>query len=159
MKKEQLKSLINDLLKEQLKGITSISDGELLTGYNPLEKIRGGLFWWIAVPFNGIDVWCQLRCPNATQIEQCGDVTNIVIEKYKDLKEGEQPAYEYEEIIQIRNHQEELCKIVFNKHPGRYCLQIIGNNNKAKSFWTKLIDEVGTEVVIENDGTIYTFLV
>jgi len=129
MKKEQLKSLINDLLKEQLKGITSISDGELLTGYNPLEKIRGGLFWWIAVPFNGIDVWCQLRCPNATQIEQCGDVTNIVIEKYKDLKEGEQPAYEYEEIIQIRNHQEELCKIVFNKPTYNEITSLIGNND------------------------------
>ena len=53
----------------------------------------------------------------------------------------------------------ETCKFVFNKHPGRYCLQIIGNNIKAKSFWRKLINVVGAEIVIENNDTVFTFLV
>ena len=75
-------------------------------GYNPVEAIRGALFHWVAVPFNGRDVWCKLRCPNATQIEQCGDMTNIV------PGEGD-GKYDYEEIIKIRNYQEELCRLVF----------------------------------------------
>ena len=56
----------------------------------------------------------------------------------------------------------EVCKAIFAKHPGRYCLRIIENNIIAKFFWMKLIDAVGAEVVIENsenNDTVYDFIV
>lgn len=53
----------------------------------------------------------------------------------------------------------EACKAIFSKHPGRYCLSIIDNNLKAKSFWTKLINSVGTEILIEKEGNDFIFSV
>ena len=47
----------------------------------------------------------------------------------------------------------EACKVIFERHPGRYCFEVIDNNVKALSFWKKLIAEVGTDVIIE-DSTI-----
>ena len=82
-------------------------------GYNPLEKIRGGLLHWVAVPFNGTDVFCQLRCPNATQLEQCGDISNITIDREKGT-DGKPSDYSYDETLQIRNYQEALCQLVLN---------------------------------------------
>lgn len=152
MKRQHLVSLINDLLKEQLKGITSINDNELLTGYNPLEKIMGKLFWWVAVPFNGQDVWCQLRCPNATQIEQCGDMSNIVIEKYEGLKEGESPKYDYDEIIQIRNYHEELCKLVFNVPTFDQIASLVGDNDFLISAKRKELQELRDKYEANKEG-------
>ena len=45
----------------------------------------------------------------------------------------------------------EACKVIFKQHPGRYCFEVIDNNDRAKSFWKKLIAEVGTDVVIEDE--------
>lgn len=106
MNRKKLSSLVEKLLDEKLKGAKSFSDESLFVGYNPLEKIRGGLFHWVAVPFNGTEVFCQLRCPNGTQIEQCGDISNITIDGKSQMTD--------DEIITIRNYQEELCKLVFN---------------------------------------------
>lgn len=53
----------------------------------------------------------------------------------------------------------ETCKIVFSKHPGRYCLHTIDRNIKAKSFWLKLINLIGTDILIENDGKDFIFSV
>ena len=83
-------------------------------GYTPLTTMTGSLFHWVAVPFNKQEIWCQLRCPNAVQLEQCGDLSNITLDKFKDLKEGELPEYTKEEMIQIKNYQEEICRVVFN---------------------------------------------
>ena len=103
--------IVNDVLEKRT--ITNTATA-MPIGYNPLEYIRSALFHWIAVPFNGVERWCQLRCPNALQIELCGDITNITLEKQKILKEGESPQFSLEEKIQVRNFQEELCKITFN---------------------------------------------
>jgi len=103
--------IINDVLEKRT--ITN-TGATMPVGYNPLEHIRTALFHWVAVPFAGVERWCQLRCPNALQLELCGDVSNIILEKHKDLKEGELPKYDREELIAIKNYQEELCKIVFN---------------------------------------------
>jgi len=97
-----------EIVKEYVNSLVKTGTGQALpAGYNPVEKIRGALFCWVAVPFNGADIWCQLRCPNATQLEQCGDMSNIVLEK-------EGGRYSYDDIIKIRNYQEEICKLVFN---------------------------------------------
>jgi len=101
-----VENLVDRMLLERLHGVRSLSEPP--PGYNPLEAIRGGLFHWVAVPFNGEDVWCQLRCPNATQIEQCGDISNITVDMPKDK------TYDYDEIIRLRNYQEKLCELVFN---------------------------------------------
>lgn len=76
-------------------------------GYNPIDKIRGGLFHWISVPFNDVEIWCQLRCLNATQIEQCGNISTLnITDETKELS--------YDDIIKIRNYQENLCKMSMN---------------------------------------------
>ena len=111
MKQERLKLLIKELLKEELKDSKTLVDEALYVGYNPLEKIKGALFHWVAVPFNGQNIICNLRCPNATQIEQCGNISNIVPEEDDDKKSDE---IDYDRIIKIRNYQEALCKLVFN---------------------------------------------
>ena len=112
---KQIQDLVTKIVNDVLEKRTITNTGATMpVGYNPLEYIRTALFHWIAVPFAGIERWCQLRCPNALQLELCGDVSNITLEKHKGLKEGELPKYDHEELIAIKNYQEELCKVVFN---------------------------------------------
>ena len=104
-----------EIVKNYVNTLDKTDAGQVLPiGYNPLEKIKGGLFHWVAVPFAGTDAWCQLRCPNATQLEQCGDMTNIAIKNSEETAAGKQPIFDYEDVIKIRNYQEEICKLVFN---------------------------------------------
>lgn len=121
MNKQKLSSLIEKLLEEKLKNAKSFNGESFFIGYNPIERIRGGLLHWVAVPFNGIEIFCQLRCPNATQIEQCGDISNIIIEKENDNKQ-----YDYEDIITLRNYQENLCKLVLNIPTFDNIAQVVG---------------------------------
>ena len=48
----------------------------------------------------------------------------------------------------------EACKVIFERHPGRYCFEVIDSNVRAKSFWKKLVTELGTDVVTENETVI-----
>jgi len=105
MIRKWLGALIDEKILERMQGASAIEPPE---GYNPLGKIRGRLFHWVAVPFNGVDVYCELRCPNATQIEQCGDISVI---DTGDEKRG----YTHDEIITMRNYQEALAKLVLNR--------------------------------------------
>ena len=105
MTRKRLEALVERLLLERLQNAATVQPPE---GYNPLSKIRGRLFHWIAVPFNGVDVFCQLRCPNATQIQQCGDISTVDVSD--DKKE-----YSHDEIVTMRNYQEALCRVVLNK--------------------------------------------
>lgn len=112
--------IVKDYLNSQIKTCTGQA---LPVGYNPVENIRGALFHWIAVPFNGANVWCQLRCPNATQLEQCGDMSNIVLQK------NENDKLSYDDIIKIRNYHEEICKLVFNIPTFDRIAALIGNGD------------------------------
>jgi len=105
MIKKWLEALVDKKILERIQSASAVDPPE---GYNPLSKIRGRLFHWIAVPFNGVDVYCQLRCPNATQIGQCGDIS--VIDTGDEKRE-----YTRDEIITMRNYQENLSKLVLNK--------------------------------------------
>jgi hypothetical protein len=134
MTKKQVLSLLEKTLDEKLKGVKSFNDNTLFAGYNPIEKIRGGLFHWIAVPFNGIDYWCELRCPNATQLEQCGDISNIVIE------EGEIEKISYDDKIKIRNYQEELCKLVLNRPIFDHIASLVDENDMVISEFKKELE-------------------
>jgi hypothetical protein len=123
----KLLKLINKSLEERLRGIASFYDNEQsFIGYNPLEKIRNRLFHWCAVPFNKVDVWCQLRCPNATQIEQCGEMSNITLDQ-------NEKDYEYNYLIKIRNYQEALCKLVFNNPTFNNIVKMLGDYDFAIS--------------------------
>ena len=140
MKKQELfiKKEIEKQLSERLKEVKTFNDKEFWNGYNPLEKIRGGLYHWVAVPFNGTDIFCELRCPNATQIEACGDISNITqeLEKNKDFK------LSYDDMIKIRNYQEELCKIVFNRPRFDEIGKLVGLNDFVISQWKKELEEL-----------------
>jgi len=76
-------------------------------GYNSLEVIRGGMYHWVYVPINNTFAWMQLRTSNATQLEACGTVT--LIESLGKLKEATP-----DEMIDMRNKMEELCKVTMN---------------------------------------------
>lgn len=73
-------------------------------GYNPLEVIRGGMYHWVYAPVNDTFAWIQLRTSNATQLDACGAIT--LIEKLGKSKEATP-----EELLDIRNSMESLCKI------------------------------------------------
>jgi len=51
------------------------------------------------------------------------------------------------------------CEAVFSKHPGRYCLEVVDNNVKAKAFWAGLVNSVGVDVVVGNNDTVFSFMV
>lgn len=137
-----------EIVKEYVDSLAKTNTGQPLpVGYNPLEKIRGALFHWVAVPFNGTDVWCQLRCPNATQLEQCGDMTNIVLKKDGDGN----VKYDYDEIIRIRNYQEEICKLVFNIPTFDHIADLAGNNDFVMSEKKAELERI-TKYFEENNG-------
>jgi len=126
MKEKQFAQL-RELVKKEIESHIIPATGQALPiGYNPIEKIRNGLFHWIAVPFNGTDIFCELRCPNATQLEQCGDISNITLQK--DEKEPDK-KFSYDEIIKIRNYQEELCKLVLNRPTFDHIGTLVGDND------------------------------
>ena len=127
---------IDEELKKRLTGDASFNDEKSFIGYNPLEKIRGSLFCWVAVPFNGINIYCQLRCPNAVQIGQCGNITNIIEEKLQKEKLND------DDLITIKNFQEELCKITFNIPTFDKICSLVGDGDFIISEKKKELKEI-----------------
>jgi len=118
---ETITNTVNTAVASKLRGAV-FNDEATFIGYNPIEKIRGTLFQWIAVPFSGTDIFCQLRCPNATQLEQCGDISNITIgHKTSEM--------DYEDILKVRNYQEELCKLVMNNPTFDEVAKLVGRED------------------------------
>jgi hypothetical protein len=102
---EKIKADIKNEVQEQLRLQSIPNSPSLPIGYNPIEKIRGALYTWVAVPFNGEPVWCKLRASNATQLQSCGNISNIILDK--------EHKYTHEDLIAVRNYQEALCRITF----------------------------------------------
>jgi len=44
--------------------------------------------------------------------------------------------------------------VIFEQHPGRYCFEMIDYNIQAKSFWKKLVNTVGRDIVTEDRTVI-----
>ena len=121
--RNRLKNSIKQIVSDELASRTVTTIGSVLPiGYNPIEHIRCGLLHWIAVPFNGTDVWCELRCPNATQLQTCGDITNIIGDNKPD-------TYSFDDIIQIRNYQDNICKLVFNQPKYDEIASLVGRDD------------------------------
>jgi len=129
MFKQLVKNVVLNIVKDYIEPkVESPHDG-----YNPLNKIRDGLLHWVAVPFNGTYVWCQLRCLNATQLNTCGAVTLINIVKEHE-KEHKPSSNDFDKFIEIRNIQENICREVFN-NPTFADIEklILGEDNIQKS--------------------------
>lgn len=139
-----LRRVVREVLDELTPSYTKTNTSQILPpGYNPIQAIRGGLFHWVAVPFNGVEIWCELRCPNATQLEQCGNISNIIIDKEEAAqKEGTAIQYEYEEVIQIRNFQEKLCELVLNKPTFDNISTLVGENDFVLSEKRKELTDI-----------------
>jgi hypothetical protein len=148
----KLKDLVNgwvtEVLRERVNGGKAFNDEQMFVGYNPIEKIRGALFNWVAVPFNGKKMFCQLRCPNQTQIEQCGDITNIFLDHDKD-KDKE---FSHKEILAIRNCQEELCKITFNIPTFDEIVLLVLGEDLVISKKRKELDAIKDQFEANKDG-------
>jgi hypothetical protein len=128
------KNQVRHLIKEEFDSRTVTSTGAVLPiGYNPLEYIRGGLFHWVQVPFNSTGYWCELRCPNAVQLQACGDITNIVGDEKPE-------NYTLEQKLEIRNLQEKICKIVLNRPAYNEIASLVGKNDFVLSEKQKQLD-------------------
>jgi hypothetical protein len=118
MKETLLRKRINEELDKRTVPETALV---LPHGYNPLEKIRGGMFHYVAVPFNGVKVWCELRTLNSTQIRACGDFSSIV-------REGK-TEFSIDEMIVFRNYQEKLIAASLNKPTFDDIARLVGDND------------------------------
>jgi hypothetical protein len=110
-------------------------------GYNPLKMIRGGLFHWVAVPFNGVPVWCELRCMNATQIRACGDYSNIMAKEKTELS--------HEKLIALRNYQEQLIIGTLNRPTYNEIASLIGEQDFVVGAKRQELEELKSRVLHE----------
>ena len=135
MRNRQVKQF-KHLIEDELAVRTVTSTGAVLPiGYNPIEHIRGALFHWVAVPFNGIDIWCELRCPNGVQLQSCGDYTNIV-------GDGEPEKYTNEQILNLRNIQENISKLVLNRPAYDEIAKLVDRDDFVISDKRKKLDDL-----------------
>lgn len=98
------KNLIRDAVREEMRGQFQKEIASPPDGYNPLEVIRGGLFHWIAVPFNDAVVWCKLRTPRLTELESAG-ATSLIEQETDEVAS-------LDDYIKLRNIQEAHAKCV-----------------------------------------------
>lgn len=128
------KKLVRRLVREELESRIIKDSPGLPVGYNPLETIRGGLFHWVQVPFNGVSVWCELRCLNATQIRACGDYSNIV--------RGGTEKITTEQMIELRNYQEKLIIACMNRPTYDEIAVLAGENDFVIREKRKELEEI-----------------
>ena len=80
-------------------------------GYNPLEIIRGALYHEICVPFQKTPVWCVLKCLSYMELKTCGNISCL----YLPRENEKQKELSIDEIIDIKNAQEAVCKLALVK--------------------------------------------
>jgi hypothetical protein len=128
------KKLVRRMVREELETRTIKDSPGLPVGYNPLEVIRNGLFHWIQVPFNGVEVWCELRCLNATQIRSFGNYSNIVREGAKEISR--------EQMIELRNYQEKLITACLNRPTYDQIASLVGEHDFVISGKRKELEDI-----------------
>lgn len=106
-------------------------------GYLPLELIRGALFLWEQVPFNGKTIWCQLRCPNGSQLQSRGSVTLIKLAQDHKAKK-----IDTEKLIEIRNIQEGIVRDTLNNPSFDEIETLIFNEDNVMSKQKKELEEI-----------------
>ena len=127
---------ITDQIKAEVAAQFTINEPKPPEGYLPLEVIRGGMFHWVLVPFNGSQIWCQLRCLNATQLNACGAVTLIEAIKNKDEK------MDMNKVIDIRNIQEKIVRDTLNNPTFEQLETMIFKEDNVMAKYKKELDEI-----------------
>lgn len=127
---------ITDQIKAEVAAQFTHNEPKPPEGYLPLEVIRGGLFHWIFVPFNGTKIWCQLRCLNATQLNACGAVTLVEVMKNKDEK------LDMDKVIDIRNIQEKIVRETLNNPTFEQIETMIFAEDNVMAKHKKELDEI-----------------
>jgi NifU-like protein involved in Fe-S cluster formation len=122
------------MVREELESRIIKDSPGLPVGYNPLEAIRGGLYHWVQVPFNGVFVWCELRCLNATQVRSCGDYSSIVRGITKEITR--------EQMIELRNYQEKLIIACMNRPIYNEIASLVDENDFVISEKRKELEEI-----------------
>lgn len=112
-------------------------------GYNPIAKIRGALFHWVSVPFNGEPIWIKLTCLNAIQIKSCGDISCLYLPKNKKKEEKEPNILE---MIKIKNAQEALCKASMICPSFDKIIGMISDENFLISEKKKALEKINKEI-------------
>lgn len=103
-------------------------------GYNTAEALRGALFSWVLVPFNGVKVWCKLRSLNQVQLDACGVISLI--------GKHEKKEYNTESAIEIRNIQEAIAKAVLVVPTFDEILKLVTGEDFAFEGMRKRLDEL-----------------
>jgi hypothetical protein len=105
-----IRKWIAQAVKEYLDGCVITNDKRvMLSGYNPLPDIKGCLFEWLYVPFNGVNILCEVRYSNYSQLMAEGyNLAQICVDATKDeLSDDDKYA--------VLNAQEYLAKITLNR--------------------------------------------
>ena len=133
--KNFIKKIVHQEIDGRLFNVVSVEPPQ---GYNPIEKIRGGLYHWVLIPFNGVPVWCKLRCLNQTQQEACGAVT--LIERMVEI--GQKKSFSMSDRIEIRNRQEAIAKAIMIKPSFDEILKLVGEEDLIYSSAKNEIEEL-----------------
>ena len=94
-------------VERQLAEISVKPEAILPKTYAALPEIRRGMYQYVYVPFGEARVWMELRSLNATQIQECGNISLI-----ETLAKKNKPSRE--EALELRNTIENLAKAVMN---------------------------------------------
>ena len=122
---KRIEKKIEKLIQAELERRTMPHGGPVLPhGYNPLERIRGGLFHWVQVPFNGTPVWCELRCMNASQLASCGNFSSI------NSNTAAEKTSSFENVIKILNYHEQIVRKSLNKPSFDEIEELAGTNDR-----------------------------
>jgi hypothetical protein len=100
--------LIEKIVKEYLDKRVVPPDKKIYpAGYNPLPVIKGAMFEWLFIPFNGQRILMKIRYPNYTQLAAAGYNYGQIL-----LDNREQRPLTEDEKQQILNAQEYAAKCV-----------------------------------------------
>lgn len=111
-------------------------------GYNSLEKIRGALYHWISVPFKGEPIWCVLKCLSYMELKSCGNVSAL----YTPKESEKEKALNIDEIINIKNVQEAVCKLAFVKPSYDKIIGVITDTDFSVSEKQRELSEINKQV-------------
>ena len=132
MFKKYIQKICEKILEKYFKEKMVISVPEK---YQPLQKIRGALYCWVQVPFNKINIWCELRVPNGGEVIAAGNYSNI--NNHKDPEK-----LNIAKMIDMRNYQERLAMSVLNKPKFSEILEMVNLNDNVLKEHRKRLEEI-----------------
>jgi hypothetical protein len=133
-------------VEKQLAGISVKPEAILPKTYAALPEIRRGMYQYVYVPFGESHVWMELRSLNATQIQECGDISLIETVEKKG-------KHNKTEALELRNTIENLAKATMNSPTwAEFETMIYGHDNvirERKAELAALKERVKAEPALE----------